>query len=94
MTVRLLQNYCLGGHRGFAFVEYYSLTEAKKAFHTLSQSTHLLGRRMVLEWAQDPQTVDELRMKTAQKFQLHRNDQAKRIKLEDQFAISTDANDL
>ena len=40
-----------GSHRGFAFVEYVNRTDAKKAFGSLSQSTHLYGRRLVLEWA-------------------------------------------
>lgn len=44
-----------GSHRGFAFIEYSSRTEAEKAMESLSASTHLYGRRLVLEWAK----VDE-----------------------------------
>ena len=40
-----------GSHRGFAFVEFANRNDAKKAFAALSQSTHLYGRRLVLEWA-------------------------------------------
>jgi RNA recognition motif-containing protein len=40
-----------GSHRGFAFVEYNSRKEAEKALTCLSASTHLYGRRLVLEWA-------------------------------------------
>ena len=40
-----------GSHRGFAFIEYNSRTEAEKAMESLSASTHLYGRRLVLEWA-------------------------------------------
>uniref|UniRef100_A0A914DKS0 RRM domain-containing protein n=1 Tax=Acrobeloides nanus TaxID=290746 RepID=A0A914DKS0_9BILA len=55
-------------HRGFAFVEFGSKGEAKRAFDALVHSTHLYGRRLVLEWAKSEETVDELRTKTTQKF--------------------------
>jgi multiple RNA-binding domain-containing protein 1 len=38
-----------GQHRGFAFVEYETLDEAKQAFISLSNS-HLYGRKLVIEW--------------------------------------------
>lgn len=34
----------------------------------LCQSTHFLGRRLVLEWAQNEEDVDLLRKRTAQHF--------------------------
>lgn len=40
-----------GTHRGFGFVEFNSKHDAEKAFESLSPSTHLYGRRLVLEWA-------------------------------------------
>lgn len=40
-----------GTHRGFAFVEFNDKHEAERAFAALSPSTHLYGRRLVLEWA-------------------------------------------
>ncbi|XP_060815232.1 probable RNA-binding protein 19 isoform X2 [Bombus pascuorum] len=55
-------------HRGFAFVEYYTKSEAKKAFKALCQSTHLYGRRLVLEWAQTEEGVEEVRKRTAKHF--------------------------
>lgn len=57
-------------HRGFGFVEYMSKAEAKRAFDALSASTHLYGRRLVLEWSanDDNQDVEELRKRTAAKF--------------------------
>ncbi|CAD1479371.1 unnamed protein product, partial [Heterotrigona itama] len=55
-------------HRGFAFVEYYTKSEAKKAFEALCQSTHLYGRRLVLEWAQTEEGVEEVRKRTAKHF--------------------------
>ncbi|OAD52210.1 putative RNA-binding protein 19, partial [Eufriesea mexicana] len=55
-------------HRGFAFVEYYTKSEAKKAFKALCQSTHLYGRRLVLEWAQTEEDVEDVRKRTAKHF--------------------------
>ncbi|XP_072744526.1 probable RNA-binding protein 19 [Anoplolepis gracilipes] len=55
-------------HRGFAFIEYYTKTDAKKAFKALCQSTHLYGRRLVLEWAQTEEGIEEIRKRTAKRF--------------------------
>lgn len=55
-------------HRGFGFVEYYTKSEAKRAFQALCQSTHLYGRRLVLEWAQKEETIEEIRKRTAKHF--------------------------
>nr|CAB3265469.1 probable RNA-binding protein 19 [Phallusia mammillata] len=38
-------------HRGFAFVDFMSVENALNAFNALKDSTHLYGRRLVLEWA-------------------------------------------
>ena len=38
-------------HRGFAFIEYESRSQAETAMQSLCASTHLYGRRLVLEWA-------------------------------------------
>ena len=55
-----------GSHRGFAFVEFQSAAEAKRAMEALRHSTHLYGRRLVLEWAaEEEETVEALRRKTA-----------------------------
>ncbi len=56
-------------HRGFGFVEYSTREEAKKAFDSLCQSTHLYGRRLVLEWAESEESVDDIRKRTAQHFE-------------------------
>ncbi|OMH78652.1 Multiple RNA-binding domain-containing protein 1 [Zancudomyces culisetae] len=37
-------------HRGFAFLEFLTKNEALKAFNSTSDSTHLYGRRLVVEW--------------------------------------------
>ncbi|KAK9296463.1 hypothetical protein QLX08_009519 [Tetragonisca angustula] len=65
-------------HRGFAFVEYYTKSEAKKAFQALGQSTHLYGRRLVLEWAQTEEGVEEVRKRTVKHF--HQDESIKRSK--------------
>ncbi|XP_023713883.1 probable RNA-binding protein 19 isoform X2 [Cryptotermes secundus] len=57
-----------GSHRGFAFVDYYTKHDAKQAFKALCQSTHLYGRRLVLEWAAAEENVEELRKRTAENF--------------------------
>ena len=49
--------------RGFAFLEFASKHEAENAFNSL-QHTHLLGRHLVLQWAEENEhDVDELRRK-------------------------------
>lgn len=57
-----------GPHRGFGFVDFVSRHDAKRAFNALCHSTHLYGRRLVLEWAEAEQSIDELRKKTAEHF--------------------------
>ncbi|XP_074038360.1 probable RNA-binding protein 19 [Leptinotarsa decemlineata] len=55
-------------HRGFAFVDYSTESDAKTAFDALSQSTHLFGRRLVLEWASTGEDLDEMRKRNADHF--------------------------
>ncbi|XP_023933162.1 probable RNA-binding protein 19, partial [Lingula anatina] len=57
-----------GSHRGFGFVDFLSKQDAKRAFNALCHSTHLFGRRLVLEWADTEETVEQLRKKTAEHF--------------------------
>ncbi|XP_046390578.1 probable RNA-binding protein 19 [Ischnura elegans] len=57
-----------GSHRGFGFVEFLTKADAKQAFKALSFSTHLYGRRLVLEWASNEENVEELRKRTADHF--------------------------
>jgi multiple RNA-binding domain-containing protein 1 len=45
-----------GSHRGFAFVDFVSPNEAAAAYSALS-SSHLYGRHLVLEWAEDDATT-------------------------------------
>lgn len=48
-----------GGHRGFAFVDFVTHKEAIAAMKSLSR-THLYGRHLVLEWAEDVTEDPEL----------------------------------
>ncbi|GMT26224.1 hypothetical protein PFISCL1PPCAC_17521, partial [Pristionchus fissidentatus] len=58
-----------GSHRGFGFVDFSTKGDAKRAFEALVHSTHLYGRRLVLEWAKgEEDSVDQLREKTAARF--------------------------
>ncbi|KAF5272764.1 hypothetical protein FQA39_LY07791 [Lamprigera yunnana] len=66
-------------HRGFAFVDYFTTSDAKKAFEALCQSTHLYGRRLVLEWAStNDQEVHEIRKRTAEHFHAEKETKTKR----------------
>ncbi len=49
-------------HRGFGFVELLSIGEAKRAMKALS-GTHFYGRHLVLEWADEDNSVEGLREK-------------------------------
>lgn len=40
-----------GQHRGFGFVDFLTKEDALRAFQSLCHSTHLYGRKLVLEWA-------------------------------------------
>jgi len=71
-----------GSHRGFAFVEFSAKTDAKKAMAELSGSTHLYGRRLVLEWAEQEESLDELRKRTADQFNAGSRSAGKRTKFE------------
>jgi len=54
-----------GTHRGFGFVDFMTKDDAKRAFSALCHSTHLYGRRLVLEWADTEETVEMIRRKTS-----------------------------
>merc|ERR1712062_900784 len=51
-AVRLPKRADYSGHRGFAFVDFASKAEAAAAFEAL-QHTHLYGRRLVIEPAEE-----------------------------------------
>ncbi|XP_073322755.1 probable RNA-binding protein 19 [Pagrus major] len=77
-TVRLPKKAAgTGNHRGFGFVDFLTKQDAKKAFAALCHSTHLYGRRLVLEWADAEDTVETLRRKTAEHFHVASKKQRK-----------------
>lgn len=51
-----------GLHRGFAFVDFVSHEEASAALESL-KSTHMYGRRLCIEWAQQEETISSARHK-------------------------------
>ncbi|KAM5311046.1 putative RNA-binding protein 19 isoform 3-T3 [Glossophaga mutica] len=68
-TIRLPKKMAgTGSHRGFGFVDFLTKQDAKRAFNALCHSTHLYGRRLVLEWADSEVTLQALRRKTAERF--------------------------
>ncbi|XP_037367008.1 probable RNA-binding protein 19 [Talpa occidentalis] len=68
-TVRLPKKMAgTGAHRGFGFVDFLTKQDAKRAFNALCHSTHLYGRRLVLEWADSEVSLQALRRKTAEHF--------------------------
>ncbi|XKL60987.1 hypothetical protein PGB90_008044 [Kerria lacca] len=70
-----------GPHRGFAFVEYFSKEDAKRAMQSLCQSTHLYGRRLVLEWAQSAEEdLEQIRKRTAERFPMENDNRNKKSK--------------
>ena len=71
-----------GSHRGFAFVEFGAKADAKKAMEELSGSTHLYGRRLVLEWAEQDESIDALRKRTADQMNAGSLSAQKRTKFE------------
>ena len=56
-----------GSHRGFAFIDFLTIQEAKSAYSSLG-ATHLYGRHLVIEWAEDEKSVDAIRAKTVKNF--------------------------
>ncbi|CAG0915323.1 unnamed protein product [Notodromas monacha] len=57
-----------GEHRGFGFVHFTTTEAAERALEALRHSTHLYGRRLVLEWAKGEDTVEDIRKRTAAQF--------------------------
>lgn len=51
-----------------SLMNWFIRCKLQKAFEALSHSTHLYGRRLVLEWAAPDDGVEELRKRTAEQF--------------------------
>ncbi|KAG0222919.1 hypothetical protein BGX31_008794, partial [Mortierella sp. GBA43] len=56
-----------GGHRGFAFLDFMTKQEAKNVYENVA-NTHLLGRHLVLEWAEEEEGLEVLREKVGRQF--------------------------
>ena len=81
-----------GHHRGFCFVEYVTGEDARSAFESLYDSTHLYGRRLVLEWADADDNIDDIRAKTAQRF-YQKGEENTRMKKSKKMTINDASND-
>ena len=56
-----------GSHRGFGFIHFLTKQEAKSAFESLL-NTHFYGRHLVMEWANEDESIEALREKTKRHF--------------------------
>merc|ERR1712070_1340441 len=67
-AVRIPKKSDYSGHRGFAFIDFASKSEAAAAFEAL-QHTHLYGRKLVIEAAEEKATDVASVQQAAQKRQ-------------------------
>lgn len=65
-AVRLPRKTGVDQHRGFGFIDFINKSDAKNAFEAMHLSTHLYGRRLVLEWAATEEDVNDIRKRTAE----------------------------
>ncbi|KAI1723145.1 RNA recognition motif domain-containing protein [Ditylenchus destructor] len=80
-------------HRGFCFVEFVAAADAARSYDTLFLSTHLYGRRLVLEWAKTDESVDQLREKSANKLKTGKEARKRKNKKEIREAIENNDSD-
>ncbi|KAI1723587.1 RNA recognition motif domain-containing protein [Ditylenchus destructor] len=80
-------------HRGFCFVEFVAAADAARSYDTLFLSTHLYGRRLVLEWAKTDDSVDQLREKSASKLKTGKGTRKRKNKKEIRDAIENNDSD-
>lgn len=97
-AVRLPNKQGSDQHRGFGFVDFVNKSDAKNAFEALHLSTHLYGRRLVLDWAETDQDVEEMRKRTAQQISgaAETNPKAKKLKkalLKDEDFVKFNSDD-
>lgn len=78
-----------GAHRGFGFVEFATKEDAKSAFDALRHSTHLYGRRLVLEWAEQEESLEAIRKRTAEHFHGFKEHNSKKTKSQELTLITT-----
>jgi multiple RNA-binding domain-containing protein 1 len=58
--VRLPKKASSNSHRGFGFVEFVTVEDAKNAFETL-QHSHLYGRKLVIQWAKKTDEINDIK---------------------------------
>jgi multiple RNA-binding domain-containing protein 1 len=63
-------------------VDFITPQEAKVAMESLG-STHLYGRHLVIEWAKEDESVEEMRAKAAKSFSNNTGNKKRRIEMED-----------
>lgn len=80
-SVRLPKKAGAQSHRGFGFVDFTNKSDAQKAFEALSHSTHLYGRRLVLAWAAEEESLEELRKRVADFGSVSRSAASKQQKI-------------
>lgn len=84
-------------HRGFGFIDFVNKSDAKNAFEALHHSTHLYGRRLVLDWAATDQDVEEIRKRTAEQMggsvEVAKPKKLKRALLKDEDFIKFNSDD-
>ncbi|KAM5193683.1 putative RNA-binding protein 19 isoform 2-T2 [Mantella aurantiaca] len=94
-TVRLPKKMAgTGAHRGFGFVDFVTKQDAKRAFNALCHSTHLYGRRLVLEWADTEESLEALRRKTAEQYHGPAKKKSKASALMEDFMESLEPDNL
>ena len=84
-----------GTHRGFAFADFVTHQEAAAAREAL-RATHLYGRHLVIEWAEEEQSLEAVRRKTARYFSKlseSGDGTAKRRKIEEALEGGDDGDD-
>jgi len=80
--------------RGFAFLEFVSRHEAENAYNTL-RHTHLLGRHLVLEWAEEAEEdLEVLRKKAGVGFGAGKEMPGRKRKLDMGKNVEDDVEDL
>lgn len=69
-----------GQHRGFGFVDFLTREDALRAFRSLCHSTHLYGRKLVLQWAKSDESSSNTKSKNHEVDKLDSNDDSNREK--------------
>jgi len=91
-SVRIPKKSDYSGHRGFAFIDFASKSEAAAAYEAL-QHTHLYGRRLVIEPAEEKATDVGTVQATAEKRQanLGKSSEAKKRRRAGVLNVASDA---